>query len=64
VEEGEELDPNPMPFFFFFFSLFLYHAFIVFRYKKLPAALAMERTKSINQKQTTKEISFLFLSDD
>ena len=43
-------DPNPMPFFFFF-----YHAFIVFRYKKLRAALAMERTKPIIQKQITKE---------
>ena len=44
-------DPNPMPFFFFFF----YHAFIVFRYKKLRAAPAMEKTKPINQKQITKE---------
>jgi len=32
-----------------FFLFFLYHAFIVFRYKKLRAALAMEITKSINQ---------------
>ena len=31
------------PAFFFFF--FFYHAFIVSRYKKLRAALAMERTK-------------------
>ena len=44
-------DPNPMPFFFFFF----FHAFIVFRYKKLRAALAMERTKPINQNLKTKE---------
>jgi len=37
-------------FFFFFFSFFfLYHVFIVFRYKKLRAALAMVRTKPINQ---------------
>jgi len=39
-------------FFFFFFSLFFfyyYHAFIVFMYKKPHAALAMERTKPINQ---------------
>jgi len=43
-------DPNPMSFFhFFFFSFFFFHAFIVFRYKKLRAALAMERTKPINQ---------------
>jgi len=38
-------DPNPLSFFFSFF----YHAFMVFRYKKLRAALAMERTKPINQ---------------
>jgi len=37
-------DSNLMSFFFYF-----YHAFIVFRYKKLRAALAMERTKPINQ---------------
>jgi len=43
----------PCPFFFFFFfsffSLFFHHGFIVFSYKKLRAALAMERTKPINQ---------------
>ena len=40
------------PFFFSFFSSFFFcnHAFIVFRYKKPHAALAMERTKPINQK--------------
>jgi len=43
-------DPNPMSFFLFF-----YHAFIVFRYKKLRAALAMERTKPINQHQEQKK---------
>ena len=42
-------DPTPRRFFFFFF---LYHAFIVFRYKKLRAALAMEKTKPINQTKT------------
>ena len=42
-------------FFFFFFFFFCNHAFIVFRYKKPHAALAMERTKPINQKQVTKE---------
>jgi len=36
-------------FFFFFFFLFCNHAFIVSRYKKPHAALAMERTKPINQ---------------
>jgi len=39
----------------FFFFFFCNHAFIVFRYKKPHAALAMERTKPINQKQITKE---------
>ena len=33
-----------------FCFFFLYHAFIVSRYKKLRAALAMERTKPISQK--------------
>ena len=53
--------PNPRSFFFIFllfFTFFFYHVFIVFRYKKLCAALAMERTKPINQKQTTKETKF------
>jgi len=36
-------DLNPRSFFFF------YHAFIVSRYKKLRATLAMELTKPINQ---------------
>ena len=45
-------DPTPWRFFFFFF---LYHAFIVFRYKKLRAALAMEKTKPINQKPKHKK---------
>ena len=38
----------------FFFFFFLYHAFIVLRYKKLRAALAMERTKPINQNKLNK----------
>ena len=53
AEEGEQ-DPTPKRFFFFFF-FFLYHAFIVFRYKKLRAALGMEKTKPINQKQKHKK---------
>ena len=40
--------------FFFSFFFFLYHAFIVFRYKKLLTALAMEKTKPINQKPNIK----------
>ena len=35
--------------FFSFFFFFLYHAFIVSRYKKFRAALAMEKTKPIKQ---------------
>jgi len=62
-------DPNLMPFLFFIFILFyfilfyfiFYHAFIVSRYKKLRAALAMERTKPINQNISTKETIFLVL---
>jgi len=34
---------------FFFSFFFCNHAFIVFRYKKPHAALAMEKTKPINQ---------------
>ena len=41
--------------FLFFLFFFCNHAFIVFRYKKPHAALPMERTKPINQKQITKE---------
>ena len=39
----------------FFFSFFLYYEFIVFRYKKLHAASAMEKTKPINQKLKQKK---------
>jgi len=61
---GKNLDgcvknPNLLP----FFILFLYHAFIVSRYKKLRAALAMERTKPINQNISTKETIFLVHRD-
>ena len=48
-------DPTPRRFFFF-----LYHAFIVFRYKKLHAVLAMEKTKPIDQKTLTKETILWF----
>jgi len=44
--------------FFVFFSFFIYHAFIVLRYKKLRAALAMERTKPINQNKKKKKPLF------
>jgi len=47
--------------FFLFFPFFFYHAFIVSRYKKLRAALAMGRTKPINQNNSTKEIFLPFL---
>ena len=43
----------------FFFFFFLNHAFIVSRYKKLPAALAMEKTKPINQNKTQKKPPYL-----
>ena len=36
------------------FFFFLYNGFIVFRYMKLHAALAMEKTQPINQKQNIK----------
>jgi len=49
--EDEELDPNSS---LFFFHFFFYHAFIVFRHKKLCAVLAREKTKPINQKGNTK----------
>jgi len=41
--------------FSFFFFFFCNHVLFVFRYKKPHAALAMEKTKPINQKQVTKE---------
>ena len=47
---------------FFFFFFFCNHAFIVFRYKKTHAALAMERTKPINQKTYNKRNSWHQLS--
>jgi len=52
--------PIPWSFFlfFFFFSFFFCnHAFIVSRYKKPHAALAMERTKPINQKHKHKKVT-------
>jgi len=42
-------DSNPMPFFHLIIFHFFFHAFLVFRYKKLHAALAIERAKPINQ---------------
>jgi len=55
-------EPKSHPF-FLSFSLFFYHGFIVSRYKKLRAALAMERTKPINQNISTKETIFLVHRD-
>jgi len=46
-------------FLFFIFYFFFYHAFIVFRYKKLRAALAMEKTKPINQNKKQKKPSLI-----
>ena len=50
---------GPIPWSFFFLSFFLFcnHAFIVFRYKKPRAALAMERTKPINLKHKQKKVT-------
>ena len=42
-------------FFFFFFFFFVIMRSLFLRYKKPHAALAMEKTKPINQKQITKE---------
>jgi len=39
----------------FFFLFFCNHAFIVLRYKKPHAALAMERTKPLNHKHKHKK---------
>ena len=44
-----------IPCLLFLLFLFLYHVFIVYRYKKLRAALAMERTKPINQSKQQKK---------
>jgi len=43
-------------FLFSFFFFFCNHAFIVSRYKKPHAALAIERTKPINQKHKHKKV--------
>jgi len=58
VERRSFVTQIPCLFFFFSFSFFFYHAFIVSRYKKLRAALAMEKTKPINQNITTKETKY------
>ena len=53
VKVGEaQVDPKPLS-----FSLFLlfYHPFILSRYKKFRAVLAMERTKHISQNKQQKE---------
>ena len=42
---------------FFSFFFFCNHAFIVFSYKKPHAALAMERTKPINQKHKQMKVT-------
>jgi len=50
-----ELDGLSLGLLFFFFFC-CNHAFIVFRYKKPHAALAIERTKPINQKHKQKKV--------
>ena len=50
-------DPIPWLFFFSFFLFFCNHAFIVSRYKKPHAALAMERTKPINEKHKQRKVT-------
>jgi len=52
---GEEMVRAYLLGLFFFF--FCNHAFIVSRYKKPHAALAMERTKPINQKHKHKKVT-------
>jgi len=42
---------------FLFFFFFCNHAFIVSRYKKPHAALAIERTKPINEKHKHKKVT-------
>jgi len=54
---GGEMVRGPISWSFFFFFFFCNHAFILFRYKKPPAALAMERTKPINQITNNKKKS-------
>jgi len=44
-------------FFSFFFPFFCNHGFTVFRYKKPHVALAMERTKPINQKHKQRKVT-------
>jgi len=47
----------PLVGFFFLLLFFCNHAFIIFRYKKPHAALAMERSKPINQKHKHKKVT-------
>ena len=49
---GGEMVRVPISWFFLFFLFFLFsnHVFIVFRYKKPHATLAMEKTQPINNK--------------
>ena len=51
---GEKVRVPSLGRFFFFFCNTV---FIVFRYKKPHAALAMERTKPINQKDKQKQVT-------
>jgi len=59
MKELKWLREEPKSYVFFFSFFLFYHAFILSRYKKLRAVLAMERTKPINQNISTKETIFL-----
>jgi len=57
-------DPKPMTLLFFFHFFFFYHVFIVFRYKKVRAAVAIERTKPMDQNKVTKATLSVFRRGD
>jgi len=59
MKEPRWLREEPKSHAFLLFLILFYPAFIVLRYKKLRTALAMERTKPINQnKQQKKPLTF------
>ena len=58
VLRGLREEPKSPAFFFFFIFFFFFSCVLVSRYKKLRAALAMERTKPINQNKKQKKPYF------